>query len=279
MMRILLVALALTACASQPPRLMTWAEYRQVDHATPYVLDLCAGGGRLLYFGAKHSFDARDVQMALIEEMWADVEPTVAFNEGGDPPTLADRSEAIRLNGEAGLIRHLAAKHGVKIASLDPPKSKIAEHLQKRYPPEQVKLFFLLGAVQTHRRNPTEPFETRMQRVFSNFASTRWLQGPPNSMTELQSTYRRYLPGTLEDLSDASFDPQKSHTFLNEMSRQSNDFRDEFMVELLLRNLRNGDRVFAVVGASHVVMQEEMIRAAVARLPRGCVPGLTDAKP
>src|SRR5688500_6617525 len=187
MMRTCFVVLALTACASQQPsRLMTWPEYRQVDHAVPYVLDICAGGGRLLYFGANHSFDPEDAQMTLIEQMWADVEPTMAFNEGGDPPTFADRSEAVRLNGEAGLIRHLAAKQGVKIASLDPSKSNAAEDLlQKSYSPEQVKLFFLLGAIQTHRRNPAVPFERRMERVFSIYARSESLKGPPNTLAEL----------------------------------------------------------------------------------------------
>lgn len=256
--------------------MMTWPEYRQVDHAVPYVLDICAGGGRLLYFGANHSFDPTDPQMALIEQMWTDVEPTVVFNEGGNPPTLDDRSEAVRLNGEGGLVRHLAAKHGVKIASIDPPRSKIAEHLKKSYSAEQVKLFFLLGAVKTHRANPTEPFETRMERVFSIFASSKSLQGPPNTLAELDSTYRRYFSGSLDDLSAEWFDPQKTGTFLNEMSRRANDFRDEHMVQLLLRSLRNGDRVFAVVGASHVVRQEDMIRGAVARLPRRCVPDMVE---
>jgi hypothetical protein len=250
---------------------MTWAEYRQVDHAVPYVLDICAADSRLLYFGAQHSFKPDDVQVALIEAMWADVEPTVAFNEGGDPPTLEDRAAAVRLNGEAGLVRHLAWKHRVKVASLDPPRSKVAEQLRKSYSSEQVKLFFLLGAVQTHRRNPTEPFETRMERVFSIFAKTKWLEAPPNTLAELETVYRRYLPGTVADLSEEWFDPQKSETFLNAMSREANDFRDEFMVQLLVDHIRKRDRIFAVVGASHVVRQEDAIRAAVAGLPRRCV--------
>ena len=50
-------------------------------------------------------------------------------------------------------------------------------------------------------------------------------------------------------------------SYLNEVSRVSNRFRDEYMVNLLVNELKQGKRVFAVVGGSHVVMQERALRA------------------
>jgi pheromone shutdown protein TraB len=57
-----------------------------------------------------------------------------------------------------------------------------------------------------------------------------------------------------------------SETFLNDISRASSDYRDGFMVQLLVQHLSEGQRVFAVVGGSHVVMQERLLRARVRAL-------------
>jgi hypothetical protein len=40
------------------------------------------------------------------------------------------------------------------------------------------------------------------------------------------------------------------------MSRVGSEYRDRCMVAMLQRHVREGERVFAVVGGTHVVMQE-----------------------
>ena len=42
----------------------------------------------------------------------------------------------------------------------------------------------------------------------------------------------------------------------------SGEFRDQHMVKLLIDEVKKGKRVFAVVGGSHVVMQESALKAA-----------------
>jgi hypothetical protein len=67
--------------------------------------------------------------------------------------------------------------------------------------------------------------------------------------------------GGYEDVQPAWFDPVASGTFLNDISRASNAYRDEFIVRLLVQHVADGRRVFAVVGGSHVIMQEAALRA------------------
>ena len=49
---------------------------------------------------------------------------------------------------------------------------------------------------------------------------------------------------------------------LNRISEASSELRDRHVVSVLLAALGKGEKVFAVVGASHVVMQEPALRAA-----------------
>jgi hypothetical protein len=59
------------------------------------------------------------------------------------------------------------------------------------------------------------------------------------------------------------FDPATTQvqTYLNKVSLERGEFRDRHMLVLLTEQLAQGKRVFAVVGASHVVMQERALRA------------------
>jgi len=59
------------------------------------------------------------------------------------------------------------------------------------------------------------------------------------------------------------FDPTKSEAYTNQVSRLSNEFRDRHMVMLLTEAVKKGGRVFAVVGFSHVVIQERALKAAL----------------
>ena len=54
-----------------------------------------------------------------MESRFAAMRPTIAFNEGGNPPALSDRDAAIRNHGDAGFLRYLAKKYGVEARDLD----------------------------------------------------------------------------------------------------------------------------------------------------------------
>src|SRR5688572_15630748 len=156
MLLIAAVTLVAVACtSSRRPALMTWSRYQKVRHVLPYVLDISSGNGRLVYVGSDHTNDPDSLSIATIRSFWPRVKPDVAFNEGGAPPTAASEEEAIRKNGEAGLVRFLAARDGVPVASLDPTKSQLALRLNPRFGSELVKMGFLLSQLRHHRNNPT----------------------------------------------------------------------------------------------------------------------------
>src|SRR6188768_3939454 len=103
-----------------PPsrRILTFAEYAAIRHATPYVVDVRRDGARLLLFGGWHSSDPTLPIFDRIESVFVELAPTFALHEGTPPHSEPDREIAIRRHGEAGLVTHLAARAGIATASM-----------------------------------------------------------------------------------------------------------------------------------------------------------------
>jgi hypothetical protein len=103
------------------------------------------------------------------------------------------------------------------------------------------------------------------------FVLHRWLAGVPDleraprNLTEFERSCLWLSPRLKDWLETPAdwFDPTKSEAYTNQVSRLSSEFRDRHIVKLLTEAVKNGARVFAVVGFSHVVMQERALKAAL----------------
>lgn len=257
---LLAVVLSTAGCAlRQPGEILTWQEYERRSVEWPYILRVTQGPGELLYYGARHTYSPDDPQIEEIERLWNAFRPDIALNEGGNPPIESSRDGTVRMSGEPGLVRFLAARDDVPVTTLDPSRSEEVAHLRKRFSAEEVKLFFLLRGVAQHARRGTEaPLEKEVERILAIYNATPGLMGPPRTLDEVAAAYRQRFPGRggYRDTPMSWFDPVRSETFLNRLSREGSDYRDRFMAGILTRHLEEGHRVFAVVGGTHVVMQE-----------------------
>ena len=248
---------------------MTWPEYSRLRPEWPHIFRLSSSAGALLYFGAAHTSDPADPQLALIEREWGQFRPDIAFTEGGFPPIERTRAEAIRRAGEPGLVRFLAARDNVPTTTLDPSRAEEVTELTRYFSREQIKLFFVLRAVSQYVQRAGESgLPQELDRLLGIFTARPGLSGSPRTIEELYAAYSRSFPdrAALAEIEVSWFDPAASETFFNEISRASSDYRDLHMVRLLARHVANGHRVFAVVGGSHVVMQEAALRAKVLEL-------------
>jgi hypothetical protein len=263
----LLFLAALPLCA-QCELLMPWEEYRSLRHPAPYVVRISSAPGELLFFGARHTSDPADPQISLIERLWAEFRPDVAFSEGGIRPASRTRDEAVRRYGEPGLLRFLAGRDRVPLRNLEPPNHEEAAALAREFPPENVKLFYLLRYLDSysssvHGRSAGQYAEG----VFRILIRDWKLAGPPRSLDELQELTRRILP----ELADwrrfprAWFDPLRRDNFLNELARRSGRYRDCHMLPLIAAEVRAGRRVLVVAGSGHAVTQERALRAMLGR--------------
>jgi hypothetical protein len=248
---------------------MSFEEYVKKRHAVPYVLRLSAGKRRLVYFGAKHTYDPNDPQISQIEKWWLSLKPEVAFFEGGDPeasPAIVKSRDEISKNGEPSFVLFLAGRDNVPVHTLEPTQHAEIALLLKTYSPEEVKIFYALRLVPQFKSGKRpETIEAYTKGVLAWLSSKPQLQGKPRTLGELQEISARLFPQlqNWRDVPQDWFDPAQVQTYLNKVSRQLSEFRDLHMLRLLTEQLVQGRRVFAVVGASHVVMQERALRAAI----------------
>ena len=254
---------------AQEPDIMTYEEYRRIKHKQPYILDLESGRGRLLYFGVKHVKNLNDPQIAEIEKRWAKFRPTLILSESGVRAVESSREKAIERYGEAGLLSFLAAKHNIRIKSIDPPRLDEIAHLlsTKRWTGEQIKLFFILRRVAENAKRPKpQPVDAFVKEGLKALSTVSGLEGAPATLSEFEESVRRVLPSVPDwkQIQTTVFDPNPTlGLYTNDVAYASSQYRDRYMVKLLAEEVKKGERVFAVVGASHVVMQERALRKAL----------------
>lgn len=270
-------ALLLLAIAGESPsdvksRILDYRQYAKLRRGVPYVLEFHVGEGTLLLYGGRHVFDPDDPQVHDILKEWGRFKPTAAFNEGGDPPTEKEAKAAIERYGEAGLVRYLAARHHVPVATFEPARADELQALARRYTPEQVKVFYVLRGFLTFRR--TKQPRTVEQFMANALLDPVWdkagLGGPPRVVKEFGDSCARLFP-TLKDwkqVPDDWFDPTRTGRFTNDAQNDSGVFRDRHIFDVLVEHTRKGERVFAVIGASHVPVLEPALVAALGKPAR-----------
>ncbi len=263
---VLLFTFSTAPAQEKDVKIMTFDEYAKVNHGYPYIVKLQIGKGSLLYFGAQHVYDPKNAQTAQIEKLWKEFRPTVAFHESTGTSLSKTIDEAVRTSGESGLVRFLAARDKIRVFSLEPNRNDEVAMMLKTFTPEQIKLFFVLRQVpQFKERKTDETIETFMTTFLRNVSYNKGLENAlPNTIAELDKL-SLWLSPQLKDWREADrswSDPVATKAYTNQIARLSSEFRDLHMVKLLIDKVKQGERVFAVVGGSHVVMQERVLKAS-----------------
>lgn len=261
-----IAAFAVTGCArdgAEPP-LMSYADYPDVTHSVPYVLQYEneRSRGALLYYGSRHTNNAADPQVAEIQSLWESFRPTLALNEGGSPPAEKSLASAMQY-GEAGLVRYLAVRDGVRVESLEPNvRVEFGRALKAGHSPTTVKIFWAMRFYVSYRRaNPGDFTDEFMARALNQRTGHAALDGPPSDVAGFARSYAALFPDRPDwkTMPDEYLDPASTATVLNLISREVSIARDEHMVRLIADAVQRGERVFAVVGASHVVFQKSKL--------------------
>jgi hypothetical protein len=253
--------------------LLTYEEYYRKKLSEPYILELDINEGpSLLYYGSMHTTNLDDPQFVDIEKRWMAFQPTVAFSESCVWPLVKSREGAISRYGEQGFLRFLASRHKVPIKSIDPTRAQEAVYLKRYFDPEQIKIFYVLRqAVVNQNLGKDAESVGYVNRILRHLGKIDYYyRGNPRHLDEFEGRVHQLFPNLKDwkSISCSYFRSPNSENFLSKIHRKLNEFRDQHMMRRLLRELGKGSRIFAVVGRSHVVVQEPVLRAEVARLKK-----------
>lgn len=254
-----LIFLATTLVSAPEQKILTYKQYASMVHKSPYILQFNVGSGALLFYGAEHTGNPKNPQIADIERRWKEYHPTVAYNEGGDPPTLDDAEAAVRQYAEPGFLRFLAGRDHVPVATFEPSFDDEVTFALKMYSPQQVKVFYALRQVTESRvATGSTSLDDRIKDWLSDYLPDHGLKNQPNTIEEFAATCKTLFPDLIDwhKVSEDWFDPTQSGRYTNELANDTGVFRDKHIFRVLVDRARRGDRVFAVIGSSHVVVQE-----------------------
>ncbi len=213
-----------------------------------------------------------DPQFAEIEKAWDALKPTVAFYEGPNRPVAGSAEETIRQAGESGFVRFLAKRDGVTFLTLEPSPQEEAAFVSKKYPAEQVMLFYVLretARLRERRKLPEAELKAAVAGLLEKASKMTGLAAF-TTLEGLEAAYRRHwtAPANWWEAPQQWFDPLKSSQetgglFTNDINRLSSEYRNLHMYTALAYAALEGKRVFAVVGRNHVPMQAQALRCAV----------------
>jgi len=257
-----------TVPADDPKRLiLTYKQYASIRHDVPYVLEFKTAKGALLLYGSRHVFDPGDPQIADIQEEFKRFQPTAAYNEGGNPPTEKDLRTAVERYGESGLVRFLGRQQHLTVETFEPKREDEVRELLKRYSAEQLKVFYVLRGSLTYRRSKrSASLDAYMKHALTDpFWKQNGLGGSPTTIDELEKSCAGLFGGfgDWRHVPEEWFDPTRSKHFTNEASNDSGLIRDRHIFSVLVDRAKKGERVFAVIGASHVPVLEPALVAAL----------------
>ena len=248
------------------PEIMSYKEYGTIRHERPFILKFSSGKGALVYFGIGHVYDPKDAQIARLEKEFLEFRPTLLLNESGTPPIAETAQQAIEKYGEPGLMSFLAKKHNIPIKSLDPARLDEIKYIlgTKRWSLEQVFLFYVLRRIpQNNKKIDSQNADAMVREAMNGAAKTPGFEALPKTVEEFDALAKKHFPDVKNwrAIEQKYFDPNPDlGHFTNDLADTSVEFRGKFMVKLLSSEVEKGERVFAVVGASHVVKQEKALK-------------------
>src|SRR5262245_59450778 len=246
-----------------PERFRDSAEHDRVRsaHPEPYVLELATAKGVLLYYGAHHTSDPADPELADIRARWAAFRPTVALCEGRARGYLLGPLFP-RLTGtsEAALVHELARADGVPLHSLEPEYADEVLQLLRRFRPADVALFFTLRVYWSESGGKAD--EGLAEELRGKRCDVDGLRTALPDLAAMDAAWKAVtaegdwrtwtgeMPGVLHAIDDAS-----------------RAVRGEHMARVLIELVERGERVLAVVGSGHVIRQEWALRSALGAEP------------
>ena len=242
--------------------LRSWPEHDSIYQATnfPYVMRMERGPAKLLYIGTHHTSDATDPQLAEIERLWAEFKPTVALCEGRAKMFRFASRPATGTLRESELVRILAQRNGVPLYSLEPSYDAEVKGLLRKFEPKLVATYMTLRVFTSEAKGKKGDLDGLALHLLRKRVDSDGLRGSLSSVADLDAYWRQKFP---EAPNWRTLPDTEGIPLLREVGDVSREVRGDHMVRTLADLAARGERVLAVVGASHVIRQEPALAKAV----------------
>lgn len=234
-----------------------------VTHPRPYVVHLESSQGAVLLYGAEHTRDPHDPQIADIQTKWNEFSPSVALVEGRLDFLAEGFMNPVVELGEGGWVNKLARDNGIPSYTWELRREEEVALMLESFLQEQAVLYYVLRPYFSSVRfgKPADPDAT-LQGYIDERIRTPGLGGVIVSVADVDRIWQRDFAGW-PDWRDTS-DEYGWPGYLNEVSERANSIRDEHLAKLIIYLVQKGERAFVVAGSSHAVSLDSALREILA---------------
>ena len=255
-----------------PP--LTMAEYDSVsqNHPRPFIIDIDASKkdpkwGKVLFYGAAHTRDPKDQQIADIEKRWDSFDPTVCLVEGRLGFLVPGLMDPVEEYGETGFVYKLSRRDGVEAFTWEHPLDNEITAVLKKFKPEQTAMFYILRPYFSNIRfgKPENPDEY-IKAFIEKRTQHPQLQNTIKTVGDIDAIWNREFRGNdkndkpIKDWRETS-DEYGLPLWLGDVSAESNFVRNEYLACLIVSLVKQGKRVFVIGGSSHPVCIERTLNS------------------
>jgi hypothetical protein len=215
------------------------------DHPRPLILE----NKNVVVFGATHTRDPKDPQIAEIEFKWKNLDPTVALVEGRLDFLLPGFMDPVKNLGEGGKVKALANKSGIPLYNWDLSKEELAKQLRNSFSAEQIALAQILFPYFSNLRfgKPASPDE--FIKEFLHRAKYVNMEQKFKTAADVDAEWKKQFPNGPDwrNVSDETTLPG----YLDSYMAAVNDLRNKQLVCAIRQLTAKGERVFVICGSSH----------------------------
>jgi hypothetical protein len=215
------------------------------DHARPLILE----NKNVVVFGATHTRDPRDPQIAEIEFTWKKLDPTVALVEGRLDFLLPGFMDPVKNLGEGGKVKALAKKSGVPLYNWDLSKEDLAKQLGDSFSAEQIAMAQILSPYFSNMRFGKPASPDAFIKQYLHRAKYVNAEEKFKTAADLDREWKKQFPNGPDwrDVSDETTLPGYLDTYMAVV----NDLRNKQLVCAIRQLTSKGERVFVICGSSH----------------------------
>ena len=246
--------------APLPAAFRTWEEHDAIygRDREPYVYEWTRAGSSaaLCYVGVFHGVDPAHGHRRAIDARFAAFAPTVALCEGRARGHFTEWPFALLPQGEPAQVHALARRAGIPIHSLEPPYEREVAALLEVEPPPRVALYLTLRGYWSESGGAAD------EALFADLLAKRSdVDGLRGALPDVGAADAAWASLAAEHGDWRTRHDEPRGTWLANLSERSRITRGEHMVRLLAELVGRGERVFAVVGRSHVIRHEPTLAA------------------
>jgi hypothetical protein len=227
----------------------------------PFFIDFAFGDKKLRFFGSDHSKEKFHTNF--LKKKLDEFKPNLILVEGGyEIANYDSEKEALNKGLELGFTNFYAKKNNIKLKGNDPHHTKKVSFLESFYDKNHVFLHCVLGF--SLYKSPDwskEKLIKYMNDAINNFkAVSNW--------KNFEYSYKNFQKIFLEILKEKFkikeshikwINPQLKISELNSISRKETLYRDYYMLNKIMEEFKEYDKIFVVKGNHHLRQMKKVL--------------------